>query len=104
MTARSSSVVRTSADARRAHAGNGATIQQLATPQDGNLVADLFHLIEQMTRQDYGATAVGGQVTDEIAHFDDPDRVEPVGRLVQDQERRIAQQAWRRSRGAVSCR
>ena len=45
-----------------------------------------------MARQDHGAASAGGQAPDDIAHLDDSHRVQPVGRLVEDQQRRVAQQ------------
>ena len=53
-------------------------------------VADLLELAQDVRRDEYGAPA-RRRPTDEVAHLVDPGRIEAVGRLVQDEQRGIAQ-------------
>ena len=54
-------------------------------------------------REQDGAAAVG-EAAQQVAHPADAGRVEPVGRLVEDQHVRVAEQGGRRCRGAGACR
>jgi hypothetical protein len=66
----------------------------LAHVDDRRDVTRLLDLVEQVRGQQHGA-ALADQLPDEVAHLQDAGRVEPVHRLVQDQQRRVGQQAAR---------
>jgi hypothetical protein len=54
-------------------------------------VAGLLDLGEQVAGDEHGGALVG-QAAQQVADLDDPGRVQPVGRLVQHQQRRVGQQ------------
>ena len=58
---------------------------------------DARDLAEQVTRQKNGDAALMRQFAQQFAHFDDSRRVQSVGRLIEEQERRIVQQRLRQS-------
>ncbi len=62
---------------------------QLPERDDDRVVDGLGHLREQVGGDEHGA-ALAGQVTHEVAQPGDPLRVEPVGRLVEDEDVGIA--------------
>ena len=59
---------------------------------DGRHVADLLDLVEQVGRQEHGA-ALADHLAHERPELGDAGGVEAVGRLVQDHQRRVGQQA-----------
>ena len=59
--------------------------------QDGNAVADLLHLVEQMAGQDDGAI-LAGEVPDKFPDLCHASRVHTVGGFVEQQQLRIAKQ------------
>ena len=61
-------------------------------PHHADVRADLLHLGEQVRGDEHGG-AVGGDLPDQRAHLAGPLRVEPVRRLVQDDQLARAQQA-----------
>ena len=66
-----------------------ATIRPLA--DDDQVVGDDLDLVQQVRGQQHGAAAVG-EAAQQVAHPADAGRVEPVGRLVEDQHPRVAEQ------------
>ena len=66
----------------------------LAHVDDRREVAGLLDLVEQVRGQQHGAP-LGDQLADQVAHLEDAGRVEPVHRLVEDQQLRVGQQAAR---------
>ena len=76
---------------RAAQLGHGALDQQPAAGDDADPVADLLHLAEQVAGQQHGLPA-GGEVDESRAHVGHAGRVQPVGRLVEDQQVRVAEQ------------
>ena len=70
---------------------HSALAHQLAARDHADPVADLLHLTEQVAGE-HDRVAVPAEFADEPAHVGDAGRVEPVGRLVQDQQFRILQQ------------
>ena len=65
--------------------------KKVAGLQDADMAADLFHFIQQVAGQENGL-ALGGDLFDKFPDLADAFRVEPVGRLVQDEYLRFAQQ------------
>jgi hypothetical protein len=53
-------------------------------------IAHLLNLSEQVTGQEY-RRPFRGQAAQQAPHFPDASRVEPVGRLIDDQQRRAAE-------------
>ena len=54
--------------------------------EDGDAVADLFHFIEQVARQDDGDAVLLDEVADEDAHRLHAGGVEAVGRFIEDEQ------------------
>ena len=72
----------------------GPQIRDLAaatTPGPTVVVGELLHLAEQVAGDQHRA-ALGGERLEQVAHPADALRVEPVGRLVEDQHPRVADQ------------
>ena len=63
-----------------------------AVVDDRDLVAGLLDLVEQVRREKHGAT-FADERADQVAHLEDAGRIETVHRLVEDQQRRIGEQA-----------
>ena len=63
----------------------------LAAADEDQLVGDHLDLVQQVGGQEHGAAAVG-VLAQQPAHPVDAGRVEPVGRLVEDQHARVAEQ------------
>jgi hypothetical protein len=66
----------------------------LPTVDDGNLVADLLHLVEEVGGQEHRST-LRDEAADHVAELVNAGGIEPVGRLIQDQELRVCEQAAR---------
>ncbi len=62
--------------------------------EDGYVIAHLLDLVEQVTGQHDGPVAVS-QSLEQLPHFCHAIRVEPVGRLIQEQKLRITQHGIR---------
>ncbi len=76
----------------RIHDGrDGALGDELTGGDDDQVVGEEFHLGEQMAGDQDGAS-LGGEGLEEIAHPADALGVQSVGRLVEDQNLRIADQ------------
>ena len=69
----------------------GAAGHDLAAADQDHLVGDLLDLVEQVAGQQHGAAAVGVAL-EQATHPADAGRVEAVGRLVEDQHGRVAEQ------------
>ena len=69
----------------------GAAGHDLAAADEDHLVGDLLDLVEQVAGQQHGAAAVGVAL-EQTTHPADAGRVEAVGRLVEDQHGRVAEQ------------
>ena len=69
----------------------GAAGHDLAAADQDHLVGDLLDLVEQVAGEQHGAAAVGVRL-EQAAHPADAGRVEAVGRLVEDQHGRVAEQ------------
>ena len=74
------------------HLGHRALHEDLAAVDDRGHVADLLDLVQQVGGEEDGP-AVVDERAHELAELDDAGRVEPVGRLVEDQQLRVGQQA-----------
>jgi hypothetical protein len=70
---------------------DGAGCNTTTPREDRNAVAHLFHLGEDVTRDEYGP-AFAAESPDQLAHFLDAGWVEAVGRLVQDQQFGVLEQ------------
>ncbi len=66
----------------------------LAEVDDGREIAGLLDLVEQVRGEQHGP-ALADEVADQVAELEDAGRVEPVHRLVEDQQLGIRQQAAR---------
>ena len=73
-----------------------------AVVDDRDAVADLLDLAQQVRVQEHRGAAVGGGA-DDAPDVDPADRVERGRRLVEDDERRLAEEGRRRARGAAAC-
>ena len=69
----------------------GALGDDPALPDQDQVVGDLLHLVEQVGGEEHGAAACG-VLPQQAAHPVDAGRVEAVGRLVEDQDARVAEQ------------
>ena len=85
------SAARTTVPAACEELGLGALADDPALPDHHDVVGDDLDLGEQVGGQQDGPPVVG-VVAEQVAHPADAGRVEPVGRLVQDQHRRVADQ------------
>ncbi len=65
-----------------------------ALVDDRDLVAGLLDLVEQMGREEHGAALVDERAN-QVACLEDAGRVEPVHRLVENQQRRVGEQTPR---------
>ncbi|VFA81503.1 Uncharacterised protein [Gordonia paraffinivorans] len=74
--------------------GLGALGDDPAASDDDDVVGDDLDLVEQMRRQQHCAAAIG-VVPQQGSHPVDARRVEAVGRLVEDEDLRVAQQRGR---------
>ena len=72
----------------------GALGDDLAVPDDDDLVGDALDLVEQVRAEQHGAALVG-VAAQQVAHPADAGRVEAVGRLVEDEHLRVAEQGVR---------
>ena len=77
---------------RRPHLRYRAGIEQSPARHHAHPVADLLHLVEQVAGEDDGAPAARRQAAHQFPDFNNAGRVQTVGRLVKNQQRRIAQQ------------
>ena len=87
--------------ARRRGAGEGAGGceqlllcaggDDLAVADDDEVIGDDLDLVQEVRGQQHGSALVG-VAPQQVAHPADPGRVETVGRLVEDQHSRVAQQ------------
>ncbi len=66
-----------------------ATIRPL--PIDHDVVGDDLDLVQEMGGEQDGAALVG-EAAEQVTHPSDPGRVQPVGRLIEDQDLRVAEQ------------
>ena len=73
-----------------------------AAVEDHDPVGDLLHLVELVAGHEHGAALVG-EVAQEAAQPADAVRVQAVGRLVQDEHARVAEQRGGQRRGAAAC-
>ena len=71
---------------------DGSLADDLATIDDGHLVARAFHLIEEVGGQ-HDRPSLVDQAADHLAHLVDARRVQAVHWLVEDEQFRVAQQA-----------
>ena len=69
----------------------GALGDDAALPDEDQVVGDPFDLVQEVGGEQDGA-AGGGVVAEQAAHPVDAGRVEAVGRLVEDQDRRVTQE------------
>ena len=65
---------------------------QPAFVDNGDPVANLLHLAQHMARQENRFASFINQVTDKGADFLDTGRIQPIGRLVQNNQLRVMQQ------------
>ncbi len=72
--------------------GDRTLADHRAAVDDGHRVAGALDLVEEVGRQHHGA-ALGHERLDHVAHVEHPPRVEPVHRLVEDQQLRVAEEA-----------
>ena len=72
--------------------GDRALRDDVAVVDDRGDVAGLLDLVEQVRGEQHGA-ALGDQLADQVAELEDAGRVEPVDRLVEDQQLGVAEQA-----------
>jgi hypothetical protein len=77
-----------------AQLGQAAVVDDRAAAHDRHVVADLLDLAHVVRAQEHGQAA-RGEPLDERAHVADAGGVEAVGRLVEHQQPRVAQQARR---------
>ena len=64
----------------------------LPSIDDRDLVADLLDFVEQVRGKEHGPS-LGDKAADHVPELVDAGRIEPVGRLVEDQELRVGKQA-----------
>ena len=94
--ARSGSSHSTISSARRAarEVGDRARRDDPPAVDDRRGVARLLDLVEQVRGEEHGA-ALADQRADHLAELEDPGRIEAVGRLVEDQQLGVGEQAAR---------
>ena len=73
-----------------------------APPDHDELLRGQRHLVDQVARHEHGA-ALGGEVAEQVADPPDPFGVQPVDRLVEEEDRRGRRAGRRRCRGAGPC-
>ena len=73
---------------------DGALCDDAAVVDDRRHVAGLLDLVEQVRGEQHGA-ALGDELADEAAELEDAGGIEPVERLIEDQQLGIGQQAAR---------
>ena len=64
----------------------------LSSIDDRDLVADLFHLVEQV-RGEQDGSSLGDEAANHVPELVDAGWIEPIGRLVQNQELGVGKQA-----------
>ena len=74
--------------------GEGAVLDDRALVQDRDPVGELLGLVEVLGGQQHGRAALG-ELLHRLPHLDARLRVEPGGRLVEEDDRRVADQAHR---------
>src|SRR5262249_49169407 len=79
------------------HLRTAQLLQQPPLMNHAEAGGDARDLAEQVTRQEDGNAALLRQLAQQFTHLDDPCRVQSVGRLIEEQERRIVQQCLRQS-------
>ena len=67
--------------------------QKMSVVQDSDVIRHQFDLRKQMGRDKYGAVVLFRQRTDQRANLVDADRIQSVGRFIQDQNRRMTDQS-----------
>ena len=72
-------------------------------PDHDHVIADVLDLGQQVARDEDGHALVG-QRLDQAPHLHDPGRVQPVGGLIEDEERGMAAAGRRRSPVVASSR
>ena len=79
---------------RRFQLGEGAVGDDPSLVEDRDPVGELFGLVQVLRREQHGR-ALPGELLDAVPHLDARLRVEPGGRFVQEDHRRLADQAHR---------
>ncbi|CDN42774.1 hypothetical protein BN871_BX_00060 [Paenibacillus sp. P22] len=79
----------------RLEAGDAVLVDQAAAADDAHLRRHQLDLREQMAGEQDRHSPLAGQAFDQLAHFLDARRIEAVGRLVENEQPRVAEQRSR---------